>query len=135
MYESQKRWRKEHLAQDNAYRTKWAQEDRKKYPEFYRAREFAREMREYGATIEWYRDKLIEQRGVCALCGHLNYFRGKLQRLQVDHDHACCNKNAKSCGKCLRGLLCNECNMTLSYIEKWIGEKMNSASTYLKKYQ
>jgi hypothetical protein len=52
----------------------------------------------------------------------------------IDHDHGCCNKS-RSCGKCVRGVLCNQCNTALgllydskehilnllSYVEKNIG--------------
>lgn len=131
---AQDKWEAEHQDERNVEQAKWAKDHRFKNYADAREYEFAREMKKYNTTVEWYRDKLIEQLGVCALCGHLNYFRGKLQRLQVDHDHACCDKNARSCGKCLRGLLCSECNITISYIEKWIGVKMDSALAYLNKF-
>lgn len=50
---------------------------------------------------------LKAQDGRCAVCrrvveGHLH----------VDHNHGCCPGN-KSCGKCVTGLLCKQCNMGL----------------------
>jgi len=31
----------------------------------------------------------------------------------VDHDHACCPEPGRSCGKCVRAILCSECNTGL----------------------
>lgn len=31
--------------------------------------------------------------------------------LVVDHDHACCPRGPRSCGKCFRGLICRDCNL------------------------
>jgi len=100
------------------YNAWYGKKDRDANPEYYRAREFAREMKKYGTTIEWYRDLLIKQNGLCAICVHLSHHHGTIQRLQVDHDHDCCDLRTKSCGKCLRGLLCADCNIKLSYLEE-----------------
>jgi hypothetical protein len=46
---------------------------------------------------------------------------GEGQRICADHDHHCCpgqpKQRAKTCGKCIRGLLCFRCNTALGYIE------------------
>lgn len=34
----------------------------------------------------------------------------------VDHDHSCCPGN-RSCGKCVRGILCYSCNWTLGQVK------------------
>lgn len=42
-------------------------------------------------------------------------------KLHVDHDHKCCSdhkgRKRKSCGKCVRGLLCKCCNLLLGLAE------------------
>lgn len=110
-------WVNEHKEENNDYRAAWAKEDRESHREQYAAYEFAARLKKYNATVEWYRNRLIEQRGTCAICNHLSYFRGKLQSLSVDHDHDCCDTKAKSCGECNRGLLCTDCNMRLAPLE------------------
>jgi hypothetical protein len=72
----------------------------------------ARLKSEYGITLERYDAMLITQKGVCAICGKANA-NGK--RLSVDHDHKCC-AGKKSCGKCVRGLLCEICNPALGLL-------------------
>jgi Recombination endonuclease VII len=60
----------------------------------------------YGVTLPQWKQLFGSQNGVCAICGNHETER---QHLSVDHDHSCCPGD-KSCGKCVRGLLCNACN-------------------------
>lgn len=146
-YASQKKWYRENKVKADKYRAEWSRKDRLENPEFYRAREFVREMKKYSTTVEWYKEKLLEQRGLCAICNHLNHsLRGTIQRLHVDHNHSCCDLKTRSCGRCLRGLLCEKCNLRLSYLELFLKDAMvfpflaasqswtAKAMNYLKKY-
>lgn len=36
----------------------------------------------------------------------------------VDHDHRCCD-GRKSCGKCVRGILCQPHNMAMHYVDRF----------------
>lgn len=67
----------------------------------------------YGITVEFY-DLMFEEQGrVCAMCKQPGGdTRENRQPLHVDHDHACCS-GAKTCGQCIRGLLCKPCNTML----------------------
>lgn len=38
----------------------------------------------------------------------------KETRLMVDHDHSCC-PGERTCGKCIRGILCDKCNRGLGF--------------------
>lgn len=65
----------------------------------------------FGVDIETYRKQLDRQGGVCAICAE-PCSSGK--RLAVDHDHSCC-PGKKTCGECVRGLLCANCNVGIGY--------------------
>lgn len=79
----------------------------------------------YGLTIDQYHQMLEDQNYSCRICGLSETTYRK--RLSVDHDHNCCPTD-KSCGKCVRGLLCHHCNMGLGAIkdDKVLLQKMIS---------
>lgn len=63
----------------------------------------------------------------CAVCGS---FEG----LSVDHDHKCCPQKTRSCGKCVRGVLCRKCN----WAEGLLGGDINriiALATYLLEWE
>jgi hypothetical protein len=60
----------------------------------------------YGITQEEYDARFAQQNGCCAICNE------PLLAVHIDHNHACCS-GERSCGKCVRGLLCEDCNRGL----------------------
>lgn len=64
----------------------------------------------FNVSLAWYEAKLEEQGFACALCRRPTSELRNI--LGVDHDHTCC-PTARSCGKCVRGLLCFDCNVAL----------------------
>lgn len=68
----------------------------------------------YNITIDQYEKMFMEQEGLCAICGQEQQLG---IRLCVDHDHSCC-PGERSCGKCIRKLLCNRCNTTLGKVNE-----------------
>lgn len=75
----------------------------------------------YKMTIEEYQHMYDMQNGVCAIClkaeTRVDPRTGYVVWLSIDHDHACC-PGIRSCGKCVRGLLCSKCNMGVGALEK-----------------
>jgi len=65
----------------------------------------------YRLRPEDFDDLLESQNNACAIC--LEPFT---KTPQVDHDHECC-PGQKSCGNCVRGLLCRRCNIFLGFLE------------------
>ena len=71
-------------------------------------------------------DKVVaDQNNKCKICD-IEFSRTPT----VDHDHACC-PGVKSCGKCIRGLLCNNCNAGLGNLKDNISV-LQRAIDYLK---
>ena len=68
----------------------------------------------YGITPDDF-DAMVEaQGGRCAVCGCTE--PGGRGTWHIDHDHACCPGQV-TCGRCLRGLLCSNCNTGLGFFK------------------
>lgn len=63
----------------------------------------------HNISKDFYDSLYKKQDSVCALCK-------RNRKLVIDHDHNCC-PNKRSCGKCVRGLLCDSCNKHLGWFE------------------
>lgn len=99
----------------------------------------------YRQNAEKVRDKMREQRfnitraefdamfdaqgKVCAICKTDN---PGTSYWSVDHDHACCPEGGRSCGECIRGILCRNCNHGLGNAKDSI-ETLNSMIAYLNR--
>lgn len=70
---------------------------------------------------------LAGQDGKCATCEQAG-------SLVIDHDHACCEESGRSCGLCIRGLLCSSCNSALGLVSDSEGT-LNNMLDYLKKWR
>lgn len=85
---------------------------------------------QHNMTIEQWEARLESQGGVCAGCGGPNRAE---RNLHIDHDHACC-PGTYSCGRCIRGLLCSQCNTALGLLGDDVTKVMNLAA-YLVSHQ
>lgn len=103
--------------ENNARKAKFAEN-----PELYRWQGI---YKKYKLTKQMYLDLLEQQNGVCAICS----LPPKRNWLAVDHDHSCC-PSIKTCGNCIRGLLCGSCNSFLGRVN----DDANSLIAYLEKY-
>ena len=83
----------------------------------------------YNITVEIYNKMLIDQNGLCDICEtqitSKRYF-------DVDHNHFCCS-GYRSCGKCVRGLICFNCNSVLGHSKERI-DILEKTVKYIKKY-
>lgn len=91
----------------------------------------------YRLTLSAY-DNLRELQGFsCNICGRhedtlekgSSLLDNKRAPLQVDHDRSCCS-GTRSCGRCIRGLLCGRCNTGLGQFRDST-EFLSNAITYL----
>ena len=65
-----------------------------------------RRFKRHNTTKEAYDNLLSKYNGMCWIC--------KIEKaIHIDHDHNCCNDDSFSCGKCIRGVLCSNCNTAI----------------------
>jgi hypothetical protein len=81
-------------------------------------------------TPEVIDEKLTKQNNRCALCDSL-FCSENLPC--VDHSHKCCSGD-RSCGKCVRGLLCSTCNSGLGHLHDDV-TLLEKGIQYLKKWE
>jgi hypothetical protein len=85
----------------------------------------------YGVDRKQYDAMLAKQGGGCAICGTTNPGGGRrATKFYVDHDHSCC-PGKTCCGACVRGLLCNGCNLALGIVKDDV-ERLKKAIHYLE---
>ena len=82
----------------------------------------------YSLTPEAFDAMLERQGGRCAVCRTADP-GGRHGQWHTDHDHSCC-PGQRSCGKCLRGLLCGGCNTGIGQFGD-DPERLMAAATYL----
>jgi len=86
----------------------------------------------FGLTPEKFAEILAEQGGRCKICKTDDPRNNRVSTWAIDHDHACC-PGPRSCGKCLRGLLCGNCNRGLGLFGDSL-PVVESAAVYLRHY-
>lgn len=121
-----KRWHQ--LPQNMGKAADYNRRSRAANPERTRANRLRDRCAAFGITVETYQSMHAAQGGACALCEVPEVKTGR--QLLIDHDHACC-PGEKSCGACVRSLLCSPCNVLVGYAES---PRLASAFAYLGRF-
>lgn len=89
-----------------------ANNHKKNWPKYFAQRRY----KNYNFSQEQYDQMFLSQEKRCAACGTLDpALRGR-DKWCLDHAHSCC-PGPRSCGKCIRGILCDACNKALGCIQ------------------
>ena len=81
-----------------------------------------RRFKRHNTTKAWFDE---QSKNGCEACGSFT-------NLVIDHDHSCCPKSS-SCGKCIRGVLCNNCNTSEGLLNSDIG-RVEKLLAYMKRH-
>jgi hypothetical protein len=116
-YKDNRKWRKSNSIRSTCKQCDIiiSREYAKKHPEFVAYRQRYCRLHHYGMTLMQFNELLKKQGNKCACCGTTTP-GGTFNQWHVDHDHSCCS-GKDSCGKCIRGLLCQACNRALGIIK------------------
>lgn len=85
----------------------------------------------YGLSAASYRVILAEQGHCCAVC-EVPAAESRIA-LTVDHDHMCC-PTRRSCGNCIRGLICDTCNRAIGLMRD-SAHSLRRAAEYLERHE
>jgi len=81
-----------------------------------------RRFKRHNTTQEWFDNHSLNGCNVC----------GSFVNLVIDHNHGCC-PNSNSCGKCLRVILCNNCNTAEGLLHSDV-YRIKKLITYIEKH-
>ena len=85
-------------------------------------------LRMFNMTLAQWELKAASQDNKCALCK-----RDFVYTPHVDHAHSCC-PGQKSCGKCIRDLLCHNCNTAIGNLLE-SPELLRAAADYIERWR
>jgi hypothetical protein len=104
-------------------------------PENWSLQKLRMQLRGHGLTLEQYAALRVEQSDRCAACKEPLRF-DEPHAVHIDHDHGCCATvtapGKLSCGKCVRGLLCNPCNQGIVWMERY-PQRVHQWMEYLRR--
>ena len=80
------------------------------------------QLRNHSMTFEQYAALRVKQADRCGACKGPLLFDQPYQ-VHIDHDPRCCsreeNPQIKTCGECVRALLCKACNHAIGFLERY----------------
>jgi hypothetical protein len=85
-----------------------------------------RRFKRHHITKQEYDTLLSKYDGKCWICFDS-------EAINIDHDHSCCS-GSYSCGKCVRGILCNGCNTAIGLMKDQ-EHIISSALNYVKSFK
>jgi hypothetical protein len=107
------------------YRRAWGKA--RNYEQLWQKR---RRLSDKGLTAEEYEELFAAQGSSCGVCGTAE---PGSHNWAIDHDHSCC-AGQRSCGLCVRGILCFHCNVSLGLL-KDSPELLRKAATYIEEFK
>jgi hypothetical protein len=114
-----KRWTDANPSKVKDRRDRWRTTHAEREREIARASAARYPGRRHGLTPAEFAALRAKQEDLCAICHQPETTRrhGKIQRLSVDHDHAC-HPGIYGCPGCVRALLCGSCNARVGAVER-----------------
>jgi len=128
------RWKDRNPGKANEFTAAWYQrnlEVQRKVGRETAKRNPLRGVRKKGITEDQYLDMVRKQNNKCAICERTE--PGGTGRWNIDHDRRCCS-GSRSCGQCIRGLLCSRCNAGLGLLGDTHAHLLN-ALAYLEVHE
>lgn len=102
--------------------------DYHKDPQKVKRQRLARTLERAGLSIDWY----DRQPKICGICKSPE---PGSKGWHIDHDHSCCPAGIRAgCANCIRGLLCNRCNLGLGHFEDDVA-RLKAAVRWLEKHR